>query len=101
MSPPRPATAKGSGVSGRVPLAPSGRSPSVRYDHGVIIPLGTDRPLRRPTLVNHLLVGLNIVAFVALVIYESSDSDAAKAVRTALALDPRHPVWWAFGTYAI
>jgi membrane associated rhomboid family serine protease len=66
----------------------------------VIIPLGTDRPLRRPTLVNHVLVGLNIAVFVAMLVLDRSEPETADRLRETLILRPGHPVWWTFITYA-
>ncbi len=66
----------------------------------MIIPLGTDRPLRRPTLVNHALIALNIAVYFAQVLGERFAPEAAEQARTAFHLDPRALVPWSMITYA-
>lgn len=66
----------------------------------MLIPLGTDRSLRRPTLVNLALVGLNIALFVAGQILERSDPKLFAAIQEQLVLDPHHFRWWNLVTYA-
>jgi membrane associated rhomboid family serine protease len=66
----------------------------------MLIPLGTDRPLRRPTVVTHALVALNVAAYVALSAFERLEPQAAGEAYRALMLDPRHPAPWGWLTYA-
>src|SRR6185295_16297365 len=61
----------------------------------MLIPLGTDRSLRRPTLVNHVLVGLNVAAFIAKLVLEKVQPDTYASLQAQLWLDPRHFHWWA------
>lgn len=66
----------------------------------MFIPLGTDRPLRRPTLVNHALVGINIGVFLAVEVVKRFAPDAAERVWAALCLFPPDPHPWGFISYA-
>ncbi len=69
----------------------------------MFLPLGTDRPLRRPTLVNHVLIALNVGVFVAMMVLEKSNPEQAERVLDAMHLGGpagtgREP--WRFVTYA-
>jgi len=67
----------------------------------VFIPLGTDRPLRRPTRVTPLLIGVNILVFIAiLAVRRNADPADFERLWLALALDPHAARPWAFITYA-
>lgn len=66
----------------------------------MIIPLGTDRPLRRPTLVNHTLLALNIGVFVAQVLLVRFAPEQWLRVEEWVRLDPRRVAPWALVTYA-
>lgn len=63
----------------------------------MILPLGTDRPLKRPTLVTHALIGLNVLVFVGQLIAASADGGEGGLMR--LALFPRAFEWWGLFTY--
>lgn len=67
----------------------------------MIIPIGTDRPLKRPTLVTYWLIGLNILIYVAGAVASSPrmNPDAWARVITRLWLDPQHATAWGFVTY--
>lgn len=67
----------------------------------MIVPLGTDRRLHRPTLVTYWLIGLNILIFVVGAIYGSPrvNPDGLQRIFTAFWLDPDHPRAWQFITY--
>lgn len=66
----------------------------------VLIPLGTDRALRRSTHVNHVLIALNLVAFAAMAVLARTDGATAKRVQELLWLDPEQLTAWGFVTYA-
>ena len=66
----------------------------------MFIPLGTDRPLRRPTLVNYLLVGVNVGIFLALEVVARFSPESADRVHDLLCFDSRHFHWWGLVTYA-
>lgn len=66
----------------------------------VILPLGTDRPLRRPTLINHILILFNVAAFclcAALTGFE--DKEFGWVIKT-FGLSREHADWWRWITYA-
>ncbi len=66
----------------------------------MILPLGTDRPLKRTTLVNHALVGVNVLVFVVgLLLTSRAAPEQAHHALDALLLDPARPRWWQFLTY--
>jgi len=67
----------------------------------VILPLGTDRPLKRPTVVTYWLIGVNIALYIAGTIYGSPRVDPAGFARlfNSLMLDPATPAVWQFVTY--
>ncbi|HEX2838540.1 MAG TPA: rhomboid family intramembrane serine protease [Phycisphaerales bacterium] len=60
----------------------------------MIIPLGTDRPSLRPMLVTPLLIGLNVMVFVALAAVAARNPDQAEAIRGPLLLDPHAFKWY-------
>ncbi|MEX2219912.1 MAG: rhomboid family intramembrane serine protease [Phycisphaerales bacterium] len=66
----------------------------------MLIPLGTDRTHRRPTVVNHALVALNIAAFVAALLLERSDPELHRRVFETLMLNPEDFKAWAVVSYA-
>jgi len=65
----------------------------------VIFPIGTDRPLQRPTLINHLLVLLNLFAFCILVVGTGMEGNAYDWVLDTFGLSREHHEWWRFITY--
>ena len=66
----------------------------------MLIPLGTDRPLHRPTLMTYVLVGLCCVVFVVQTVVQARMDGAVGAswFDRALWLDPRSPTVWGFVT---
>ncbi|MFM9996175.1 MAG: rhomboid family intramembrane serine protease [Phycisphaerales bacterium] len=66
----------------------------------MIIPLGTDRPLRRPTLVNHALIAANVAVFLGQVFVERFAPDRAGEIFAELTLDPRNVLPWTLLTHA-
>ena len=68
----------------------------------MIIPLGTDRPLARPTLVTHILVWINVLVFAAgLAVNQAArDPSAYNQLRDQFILDPTHLKIWSLITYA-
>src|SRR4051812_21367515 len=66
----------------------------------MVIPLGTDRSLRRPTLVNQVLVGANVAVFVAGVVLERTNPGLFQSLQDQLVLDPGKLSWWAFISHA-
>jgi len=65
----------------------------------VLIPYGTDRPLRRPTLVTYALVGVNIAVALAGAIYRRLHPDAHDALLQSLWLFEPTLRPWSFVTY--
>jgi membrane associated rhomboid family serine protease len=66
----------------------------------MLIPLGTDRALRRPTVVNHVLVGANVAVFVAGLIVARFDPRLFDSLQHQYTLKPVAFHWWALITYA-
>ncbi len=67
----------------------------------MLLPLGTDRPLRRPTLVTYALVVVCVGVWVFEETVGKSSGDAAEAMRTWGALTPGPGFhWWQLVTYA-
>jgi membrane associated rhomboid family serine protease len=60
----------------------------------MLIPLGTDRSLRRPTTVNLALVGLNVAVFVAGLVLERTDPALFRSLQDRLSLNPGDFRWW-------
>lgn len=72
----------------------------------MIIPLGADRPLRRPTPLTPALVVLNVAVFAAMTlgVTEHPEGDVTGPLAStlrAIVLDPRDPRWWQFLTYSV
>ncbi len=65
----------------------------------MLLPLGTDRPLRRPTLVNHALIGANVVIYLVQVILESSRGEQVWEALSPFILNPNNLNPWSFITY--
>src|SRR5579862_9844352 len=67
----------------------------------MLIPLGTDRPLRRPTLVTYALIGVCIAVQVYLDTLERVDHEQWKMVEGLGVLQPGPGFhWWELITYA-
>jgi membrane associated rhomboid family serine protease len=66
----------------------------------MLIPLGTDRPLRRPTKVNHALVVANLAIFVAMAATKRLRPETESWLYATFWLDPRHVTLWGPLTYA-
>lgn len=66
----------------------------------MFIPLGTDRPLNRPTLVTHALIVANLAIFLADAILARSNPQQHITVFNELVLFPESAKWWTFVTYA-
>jgi membrane associated rhomboid family serine protease len=66
----------------------------------VLIPLGTDRPLRRPRLVTPVLIGANLAVFLGLEAWQAAAPGAANAAAWAATLRPGNLVWWNLVSYA-
>lgn len=65
----------------------------------MFLPLGTDRPLRRPTLINHALIAACVIIFLVDLLLERFAPDTFVEVRQALWLHGDHLKPWAFITY--
>lgn len=65
----------------------------------MFIPLGTDRSLKRPTVVTYWLIGLNVLIFVLGAIMERSSPRTHESVQAMLWLDPNSFHWWGLFTY--
>jgi membrane associated rhomboid family serine protease len=66
----------------------------------MLIPLGTDRSLRRPTLVNQVLVSLNVSIFLAGAVLERVNPAVFQSLQDRLVLDPGNLTWWSFISHA-
>jgi membrane associated rhomboid family serine protease len=66
----------------------------------MLIPLGTDRPLKRPTVVTYALVVANVCVFIAMSALERLDPHGWEVVQRALWLDPSRITPWNLLTYA-
>lgn len=66
----------------------------------MILPLGTDRTLSRPTRINHILVAANVALFLAERLAARIVPQTYEAVRDMLVLDPLRPTPWTFVSYA-
>lgn len=66
----------------------------------MLIPLGTDRPLRRTPVVTYALLALNVLAYLAqMVVTKNMPSVVAGDVNRFM-LDPGNSGWWTWLTYA-
>ena len=65
----------------------------------MFIPLGTDRPLSRPTLINYVLISLSVAVFIALRLAQSRSAGAQEAMLSFLWLDPKALTLWGLLTY--
>ncbi|MBS0191328.1 MAG: rhomboid family intramembrane serine protease [Phycisphaerales bacterium] len=65
----------------------------------MLFPFGTDRPLRRPTLVNHLLLLLNFFAFCLLLVGTAFEGERWQWAVETLGLSRNHHPWWSFISY--
>lgn len=66
----------------------------------MLIPLGTDRPLRRPTLVAPALVAATVAVYFLQVLIERTDPGRWEWIASFLVLNPAELRPWAFITYA-
>ena len=65
----------------------------------MLLPLGTDRPLRRPTLLTHVLIGVNVIVFLAQLILARFEPELAQKVYQALWLHGKNFTPWSLATY--
>ena len=65
----------------------------------MLLPLGTDRPLKRPTLVTYWLVGACTLAFIGQMFVSGGSDDGVVRALGALVLDPRAITLWSLVTY--
>jgi len=65
----------------------------------MLIPIGTDRTLKRPTLVTYWLLGLNAAIYLVQLGLERQAPERFEQVLGALWLDPQSPALWAFLSY--
>lgn len=70
----------------------------LRSSH-VFLPLGTDRPLKRPTIVTHVLIGVNVLVFLVQVLLERFEPTLAAQMRAAVELRGDAMTPWALLTY--
>lgn len=75
-------------------------APPGTYHPHVLIPLGSDVPLRRPTLITHVLIGLSIAAAVGGIALGAADPDLHERVMRSLAVVPGVTPWYTWVTYA-
>jgi membrane associated rhomboid family serine protease len=67
---------------------------------GVFLPIGTDRPLRRPTLVNHILILFNVAAFCLCAALTGFEEREFGWVIKTFGLGGGSTEWWRWVTYA-
>ncbi|HVZ94084.1 MAG TPA: rhomboid family intramembrane serine protease [Phycisphaerales bacterium] len=68
----------------------------------MLLPIGTDRPLKRPTLLTYVFIGLNIAVFLGEVVLRRASggaNDADESFVTKLWLNPELFRWWSLVTY--
>jgi len=63
----------------------------------VFLPIGTDRSLKRPTLVNHALIGLCVLVFFIQLVTQQDEQTARWQIDAMLR--PGDLVWWNFVSY--
>lgn len=66
----------------------------------MLIPLGTDRPLRRPVLTTKLLIAANVLVYIVMAAIESQDPEAFVRLRGQFWIDPHNFHWWGLWTSA-
>lgn len=66
----------------------------------MFIPLGTDRPQRRPVLINHALIAVNVAVHLTLDAVRARDPDAAARWIDQGLFDPQSPLSTGLLTYA-
>ena len=66
----------------------------------VFLPIGTDRPLRRPTLVNHILILFNVAAFCLCAALTGFEEKEFGWVIKTFGLGRGSTDWWRWITYA-
>ncbi len=66
----------------------------------VLIPLGTNRPLVRPTLVTIALIVANVAVYGTGQVLSRADPQAAESLTNLLRLDPAKFRWWGLVSYA-
>lgn len=59
----------------------------------MLIPLGTDRPLKRPTLVTYVLIGLNVAVYVVMIVLKQAAPGAYNRVFDLFMLRPGHATY--------
>lgn len=70
------------------------------YHPPVLIPLGTDRPLARRTVINHVLIGLNLGIFILQLATGHLDNTGQRSVMDQFVLAPGESPWYTYITYA-
>lgn len=78
----------------------NGRGSACSIPSGVLLPLGTDRPLRRPTLATHFLLAVNFCMYAVTEGLSRVNPERAERLVSGLHLDPHGLTWWGFLTYA-
>lgn len=67
----------------------------------MFLPLGTDLRLRRPTVVNHALIAVNLVVFIGMFAATAQDPDRFDAIVVKWGLIWNPAEWWRFATYSV
>lgn len=67
----------------------------------MFLPIGTDRPLRRPTLVNHILILFNVAAFCLCAALTGFEDKQFNAVVETFGIGRGRTDWWRWVTYAL
>lgn len=66
----------------------------------MLIPLGTDRPLRRTPVVTYALLAMNVVIYLAQAVLTKNQPHPAAGPIDLFVLDPGNSGWWTWLTYA-
>lgn len=66
----------------------------------MLIPLGTDRDKKRPTVITHVLIGANIAAFALFLMAERAGGEVAERWGDFGVLVPDRSPWWTYLSYA-
>jgi len=62
-------------------------------------PLGTDRPIHKPTVVTYVLIALNLVVFIVLLFISGSDEARSRSLERGFMLVPGESAAWTYVTY--
>lgn len=67
----------------------------------MFLPLGTDLRLRRPTVINHALIAVNLAVFIGMFAVTAQDPERFDAIVMKWGLIWIRAEWWRFATYSV